>query len=49
VGGDNAINADEFEKASGIGVVVTEEDIHRVVDILFNENLEAIKAKGHGF
>jgi hypothetical protein len=43
------INSAEFEKASGVGIVITDEDIQKLVDRLFDESAEAIKSKGHDF
>jgi len=44
---DAELNQKEFEEACGVGVVVTDEHIEEVLDKLFAENMEKIKAKGH--
>ena len=43
------INQAEWEKASGVGIVVTKEMIEEAVTKLFNENEAAIKEQGHAF
>jgi hypothetical protein len=43
------VNTPEFERAAGVGVVITEEDVQRVVNRLFDESSDDIKANGHNF
>ena len=43
------MNIEEFEKACGIGIVVTDEDIEKVVNRLFEENKAAIIEEKHTF
>ena len=43
------INQAEWEKATGVGIVVTKEMIEEAVTKLFNENEAAIKEQGHAF
>lgn len=48
-GAELEIDREEFAKVCGVGVVVTDEDIQRVIEKVFEENKEAIAAKGHDF
>ena len=49
VGDKYAINMKEFEEASGVGIVITEADIQKMIDDHFNENKEAIDEKKWDF
>jgi glutaminyl-tRNA synthetase len=48
-GAETEIDRDEFASVCGVGVVVSDEEIEQVVKRVFEENKEAIAAKGHDF
>ena len=48
-GGEMELNVEEFERVCGVGVVVSEEDIKRIVAKVFEENKEEIMKKEHMF
>jgi len=48
-GTESAIDDEEFKRESGIGVVISEDDIANFVSKLFEENAENIKELGQGF
>jgi hypothetical protein len=43
------VTQEEFEKASGVGIVVTDEEIQSHVNKLFEDNKEEIMAKGYDY
>lgn len=48
-GGESEITVEEFEKACGVGIVVTDEDLNQAINKLFEENKEQILSQGHDF
>ena len=48
-GSEYKIEQAQWEEASGVGVVVTEEMISTAVDTLFSEHADQIKELGHDF
>ena len=48
-GAEVAVDEELFRKESGVGIVVTEEEVVTFVNRLFEENAEAIKENGASF
>lgn len=48
-GGEYKINQKEFEDASGVGVVVTEDDCRKLVDTIFAEHAKEIEEQKWDF
>ena len=48
-GADAKVEESEFKREAGVGVVVTDEEIAKLVEELFAENMDKIKEQGHAF
>lgn len=48
-GAEAPIDEEVFKRESGIGIVVTDEEIATFVSKLYEDNLDAIKEQGHSF
>ena len=48
-GGEAEVDLLEFDKEVGVGVVVTDDDIVKIVDGLFEKYKSEIESKKHGF